>query len=205
MERRHGMPGNHRHDAIGRLAAGESFKQVAHHFNVRYTTIACLVNRVQHTGTVRDRPWSGRPRATTPKGGSLYNDVITTHQFQGWYTFSKGLATSYMDNNTSTNYVPVCMQLDYVSAVTLNQHHLAARLRWARIHQQWRLRRWNEILFTDESRFSVQFADGRMRVWRRRVNDMTSLTSWSKTKMAVVVLWFGKEIYGNGENWSCNR
>ena len=27
--------------------------------------------------------------------------------------------------------------------------------------------RWNRVLFTDESRFNVQFVDGRLRVWRR--------------------------------------
>ena len=48
------FPHNQRHEAIGRLAAGESIRHVAQHFNVHYTAIARLVNRVQHTGTVRD-------------------------------------------------------------------------------------------------------------------------------------------------------
>ena len=56
MGRRPGIPKNQRNGAIGRLAAGESIKQVAQHFNVHYTTIAHPVNRVQHTGTVRNRP-----------------------------------------------------------------------------------------------------------------------------------------------------
>ena len=37
----------------------------------------------------------------------------------------------------------------------------------ARNHRHWTQRQWNNILFTDESRFTVDFADGRARVWRR--------------------------------------
>ena len=37
MGPRPGLPENQCHDAIGRLTAGASIRQVAHHFDVRYT------------------------------------------------------------------------------------------------------------------------------------------------------------------------
>ena len=34
------------------------------------------------------------------------------------------------------------------------------------------MRRWNRVLFTDKSCFNVQFADGRLRVWKRTREGM---------------------------------
>ena len=36
------------------------------------------------------------------------------------------------------------------------------------VHTRWIRRRWNTVLFPDESRFSLQRGDGRVRVYRRR-------------------------------------
>ena len=51
--------------------------------------------------------------------------------------------------------------------VPLTAVHRRNRYNWAAAHQRWRRQQWNNILFTDESRFTLQFSDGRVRVWRR--------------------------------------
>ena len=56
--------------------------------------------------------------------------------------------------------------------VQLTVRRPRVRLNWARGHYRWSRRRWNRVLFTDESRFNVQFADGRLRVWRRTRESM---------------------------------
>nr|KAG5703008.1 hypothetical protein BaRGS_016169 [Batillaria attramentaria] len=43
-----------------------------------------------------------------------------------------------------------------------------ARLQWAQGHLNWNNVRWQNVLFSDESRFCIDHADGRVRVWRRR-------------------------------------
>ena len=40
------------------------------------------------------------------------------------------------------------------------------RLAWARDHVTWTQNDWAPVLFTDESRFCVDFTDRRARVWR---------------------------------------
>ena len=51
---------------IGRLQTGQSQSVVARQFNVVRSTISRLWRRFQETGSVADRPRSGRPRVTTP-------------------------------------------------------------------------------------------------------------------------------------------
>ena len=49
------------------LKAGMSLTDVALHFNRHVSTIHRLRHRLQATGSVKDRPRSGRPRKTTPR------------------------------------------------------------------------------------------------------------------------------------------
>ena len=43
--------------------------------------------------------------------------------------------------------------------IPLTRHHVQERLEWARDHVTWALNDWTPILFTDESRFCVDFTD----------------------------------------------
>ena len=50
--------------------------------------------------------------------------------------------------------------------VPLTRYHVQMRLAWARDHVTWTQNDWAPVLFTDESRFCVDFTDRRGRVWR---------------------------------------
>ena len=50
----------------------------------------------------------------------------------------------------------------------LTAQHRAARLAFAREHQDWQVHHWHPVLFTDESRFTISTCDRCEIVWRRR-------------------------------------
>lgn len=50
--------------------------------------------------------------------------------------------------------------------VRLSPAHVAAREMWAMQRIHWRQAQWQRVIFTDESRFRLFRADGRIRVWR---------------------------------------
>ena len=50
--------------------------------------------------------------------------------------------------------------------IPLTRHHMQDRLDFARIHVRWTTRDWTPVLFTDESRFCLDFTDRRQLVWR---------------------------------------
>ena len=50
--------------------------------------------------------------------------------------------------------------------VLLTRYHMQMRLAWARDHFTWTQNDWAPVLFSDESRFCVDFTDRRARVWR---------------------------------------
>nr|ABQ59678.1 vacuolar protein sorting 52 [Salmo salar]ACX35591.1 vacuolar protein sorting 52 [Salmo salar] len=46
------------------------------------------------------------------------------------------------------------------------------RLQWARNHQHWTIEEWKNIALSDESRFVLRHADGRVRIWRKQHESM---------------------------------
>ena len=47
-------------------------------------------------------------------------------------------------------------------------YHIQERLDWARQHVGWTLNDWTPVLFTDESKFCIDYTDQHARVWRAR-------------------------------------
>ena len=85
--------------------------------------------------------------------------------------------------------------------VPLTVRHRRLRLNWARGHYRWSRRRWNRVLFTDESLFNVQFADGRLRVWRRTGESMdeNNIVERDRYGDGSVMIWGGILVCHSGK------
>ena len=82
----------------------------------------------------------------------------------------------------------------------LLHRHRISRFQWATCHQ-WTQRQWNRVLFSDESRFKLHHADGRVRVYRRqgeRLNDNCILESEAYGGGSLMV-WGGISFGGRTE------
>ena len=53
-----------------------------------------------------------------------------------------------------------------LTRIPLGSVYRKARLNWCRARQNWGIEEWGEIVFSDESRFCLDFHDGRIRVRR---------------------------------------
>ena len=62
MGRRPAMSTEQSNQAIGMFRDGMGVTAIALHFGVSASTISRLRDRFEHTGSVKDRPRSGRPR-----------------------------------------------------------------------------------------------------------------------------------------------
>ncbi|GFU89597.1 HTH_Tnp_Tc3_2 domain-containing protein [Trichonephila clavipes] len=55
-----------------------------------------------------------------------------------------------------------------VVCAPLNRRQRRARLSWAREHVSWTRQRWASVLFTDESKFTLDSDSERLLIWRKR-------------------------------------
>ena len=167
------IPNNLLERAIGMFDVGMSTEHVARHVWCSSRAIRNLRIRFRTIGSTNELQRRGPPRVTT-RGQDRY--ITNTHLRSRFQTANATAAnTSGLHNNR------ICAQTvrnrlwenglharcPYVGCV-LTQRHRQNRFNWSRVHTRWIRRRWNIVLFSDESRFSLQRGDGRVRVYRRR-------------------------------------
>ena len=77
--------------------------------------------------------------------------------------------------NISTQTVPNSLRQSGLRSrgacirIPLTRLHKQAHLNWTQDHVNWTDKHWDPVLFTDESRYCLDFTDRRARVWRRHV------------------------------------
>ena len=153
------------------LEAGMSVTAVARQIGVHHSTVSRLWSRWVATGSHRDRRRSGRPRITT---AAQDRDIVLTSHRNQFMTAKKIASQLQAATRTRASDQTIRRRLHtrtlrarkpYV-CVPLTQCHRQIRLNWT-IHRRWTQRQWNNVLFTDESRFNLEHSDGRRRIWRR--------------------------------------
>ncbi|GFX19429.1 transposable element Tcb2 transposase [Trichonephila clavipes] len=75
--------------------------------------------------------------------------------------------------------------------IPLTPRHRAAR-RWAAEHRDWEQHDWSQVLFTDESRFSLECDTRRVLVWRDRALEITPFVREGHNTEELVG-WYGVE------------
>ena len=187
-----------RNQAIGMLSAGSMVNNVAHHFGCSRQTIRNLVNRFNITGSVRDRARPGRVRATTLRTDRVITLTHLRNRFLPATVTARryGVHAQTIINRLRQNQVPIRARRPYTGQI-MTPRHRASRLLWARRHLHFRRNQWQSVLFSDESRFTVSHADGRVRIYRRRNERLAECCIRERDRFGggSVMVWGG--IMGN--------
>lgn len=82
----------------------------------------------------------------------------------------------------------------------LTPTHVASREQWAMQRVHWRQQQWRRVIFTDESRFRLFRADGRIRVWRQPRQEMLPQhVQKSESQSASIHVWAGITMHAKTE------
>ncbi|GFW37359.1 uncharacterized protein TNCV_859661 [Trichonephila clavipes] len=173
MSQQRDLPESMAWRVIGRLESGQTQHSVADAVGVARSVVARLWNRFQETGNVRRRPGAGRPRSTTSTDDRYIQltarrkrtENATQLQRQllletGRRVFSQTVRNRLHEGGLYARRPMVC--------IPLTPRHRAIRRRWAAEHRDWEQHDWSQVLFTDESRFSLECDTRRVLVWMDR-------------------------------------
>ncbi|KAJ8361323.1 hypothetical protein SKAU_G00178480 [Synaphobranchus kaupii] len=149
-----------------------------HIHTCRRTKVCCVSQhsltrrRYRETGHYTRRAGQGRGRATTQRQDRYLllcakrNRRSTARALQN--DLQRATRVHVSDQTVRNRLHEGGMRARHpVVGPVLTAQHRAARLAFAREHQNWQVRHWRPVLFTDESRFTLSTCDRRERVWRR--------------------------------------
>ena len=153
--------------------------------------------RLRQTGRANERPRNGRPHMTSQRQDRHLRLIHPRNRVTAEDTARRtpGLVNVRISGQTVRRKLresglrakrPVVRPI-------LKQRHRTARLACAPACRRWRLHIWQHILFSDESRFSLRFSDGRYRVYRRRGERFTDQCVYESDRFGggSVMVWAG--------------
>ncbi|GBM39741.1 Transposable element Tc1 transposase [Araneus ventricosus] len=130
-----------------------------------------LISACKDTGSIERNPEQGRPRATTATEDRYLSIIARRNRGATAYQLSRDL---YVATGTRVSRVTVSKRLHETGlfarrpavCVPLTSTNRRVRLAWCREHRDWSMDQWATVLFTDESRFSLNTASRSMFIWR---------------------------------------
>ncbi|GFS83291.1 HTH_Tnp_Tc3_2 domain-containing protein [Trichonephila clavipes] len=197
MSQRRRLPNSLRWRAVGWMEMGLSQADVARRLNVSRSVVQRLWDQYQSEDSVSRRPVSGRPRATTPAEDRF---LALSAQRRRTTTVPQLVADHFQASGRRISATTVRNRLHNaglyarrpVVCVPLNGRQRRNRLCWAREHVSWTQQQWASVLFTDESRFTMESDSGRLLIWRNSALDTINPTLLKDTVIEVVESWFGQ-------------
>ncbi|GFW66063.1 transposable element Tcb2 transposase [Trichonephila clavipes] len=158
---------------VCRLEGGQTQAEVAQAIGVSKSAISRIWNLFLETGSAGRRPRQGRRRATTPNEDRYLVLTARRHGNMNATLLQQHLRSA---TGTTVSTQTVRYRLHGVGlyarrpmvCVRLTSRHHRDRTEWATEHVNWRRNDWSNVLFSDESRFSVHPNNGRIFIWRDR-------------------------------------
>lgn len=196
--------------AIGMLEAGISAREVARRFGRSNSTISSLLLKSRATGSVANANRGRRRleiRSTSARADRrLLRIVRGNPKMPATLLRLTWGERSQRGNILSAQTIRRRLWAAGLHARKMRQRprltpaHAHAREQWAMQRVHWRLPQWRRVIFTDESRFRLFRADGRIRVWRAPRQEMQPQhVQVSESQGPSVHVWAGISLQAKTE------
>ena len=178
--------------AVAWFQDGVTKREVDRRLQVSISVIVRLIQRYTATGRVQERRRSGRPKKTNPR-----EDRLIERQALQTRTASSSIIRKHVRVAANINISQQAIR-NRLHGFNLRSRrpavrprltpaHRAARRAFCRRHVRWTRHQWSQVLYSDESRFTMNHNDGRLRVWRRPGQRFINTTVQEKVALGEVL------------------
>lgn len=188
---------------VGMIEAGKSISWVASKIHVHRNTVKRWWYRYSSSGATNRKEGSGRPKLTTESQNRHLCVAVKRNRFT---PLSRLYPTWRIASNVNCSY-RTARRIVFKAGlrarrplirIPLPPRNRRLRLEWAKSHIEWTIEQWSAILWTDESRFTLDYADGRVRVRRLRGERFSDccIKEHDRHGGGSLMIWAG--VWGSG-------
>ncbi|KAG2192872.1 hypothetical protein INT47_006044 [Mucor saturninus] len=150
---------------IGRFQADQSIADIQLAMSIPRSTIVDCVNRWKETGIGISETRKGRLPKLSERDQRAVVRSFMEEPFMPFVAPKEELKTAGVDihRQTLSKYAAINGFGSYSPAYIpkLTPRHMQRRLTWAKDKVKWTPERWENVIWSDESKFNVQDSDGR--------------------------------------------
>ncbi len=157
------IPIEERNQIVGMLQAGLT---ISRRFGARRQTIRKIYEKFCTRGSVKDLPRSGRPPIFTPRQERIVKREFERDPFVAASEVAQNWGVSGHTVRRILRRYGIRSRRPYWGAI-LSSRHRRLRKIFADKTRTWR-QEWTQVLFSDESRFSLHSSDRRIPVYRKK-------------------------------------
>ncbi|GFU98167.1 transposable element Tcb2 transposase [Trichonephila clavipes] len=172
--------------------------------SLRWRAVGWMEMGLSQADVAETRPVPGRPRATTPAEDRFLalsarrRRTTTVPQLVARPLSSiRKKNLRYYGAKSFSQCRSVCKKTSCVRS--LNGRQRRNRLCWAREHVSWTQQQWASVLFTDESRFTMESDSGRLLIWReqRTRYHQSNTVERNSYRGGGILVWAGISLGGH--------
>ncbi|CAI9615724.1 unnamed protein product [Staurois parvus] len=145
---------------IGYHLCNKSIREIYLLLNILRSTVSGIITKWKQLGTTATQPPSGRPRKMTERGQRMLKRIVRRSRQLSAESIAKDLQT-LCDLQISTTTVHRELHgrgfhgQAAASRPYITKRNAKRRMQWCKAHRHWTLEQWRQVLWSDESRFSV--------------------------------------------------
>ena len=203
MSERRRLPDSERWRAVGWMEMGLSQADAARCLNVSRSVVHRIWNQFQTEDSVSRRHVRGHPRNTTPAEDRF---IALSARRRRSTTVPQLVADHFVASGRRISASTVRRRLHNASlyarrsvvCVPLTGRQRSDRLSWAGEHVSRTRQQWASVLFTDESRFTVESDSGRLLIWREENTNYhpVNIVERHSYRGGGILVWAGISIGG---------
>ena len=182
---------------VGMKRAGKTNTYIAKDLGIPRSTVIFVCKKYEATGSTTNVKRSGRPPKLTPRDVRTLVLSVRKDPMAPYHVHQENLART--GTTVCRDTVIKYLKLEGFSSCApalkpkLTSHHIQRRLSWTRLYKNWTNNDWANVIWSDESRFSIVGNDGGARVLRR-------IGERYQERHVVTTVKFGK---GSVMVWGC--
>jgi transposase len=158
---------------------GYTQRKISEILNVPKSTVGYIVKKHNDTGLISNKPGRGRKSLITSRMKSLIVRKVKQNRRQSAQSLVEEISESYGIKVSDQTVRNTIHQAGLHGRVARKKPHLSIknirkRLQFAKEYHSKPKDYWNQVIFSDESKFNISGSDGRVIVWRGTHEEYSS-------------------------------